>query len=371
MEPSLSSANNRIADDEVPISALLAPLRRHWLKLLGLPIAAGALALCASFLITPTYTARVMLMPPQGQQSGASAALASLGGLAGIAGLPAARTPADQLATLLQSATVEKRLVERFELKRVYEKDLMVDAQERLRASTTVSAGRKDGLITLEVDDTSPQRAADLANGYVQELRRLNSTLAVTEAQQRRAFFENEVKQTLTRLTQAQMELGESGLNIATLKAEPKSAAEGYAKLRAEVTAMEVRLQTLRGTLADSAAEVRQASSRLSALRSQLAQLEAREPTAEGPAYIDRYREYKYQEALFEFFSKQYELARIDESREGALIQVIDTATPPERKSAPKRGRIALLASLVTFLLLTGSLLSREIWRLSSATKRA
>lgn len=351
-------------DDEISLAQLLAPLARQRWALLLVPLLVGAAAVGASFLVPPTFTARAMLLPPQGQSSGASAALASLGGLASLAGAPAVRTPADQLASLLQSTTVETRLVERFQLREAYERKLMVDARERLRSATRVSAGRKDGLITIEVDDSSPQRAADLTNGYIDELRRLSATLAVTEAQQRRVFFEAQLKETRDRLAQAQAQLAGAGVGVGTLKAEPRAAADGYARLRAELTNGEVRLQTLRGTLNDNAPEVQQTMARLAALRSQLAQLESSDASGGGNSdYIGRYREFKYQEALFELYSRQYELARIDESREGAFIQVVDAATPPEKKSGPKRSQWGLLGAATALILLAGFLVGRELRR--------
>jgi uncharacterized protein involved in exopolysaccharide biosynthesis len=133
--------------------------------------------------------------------------------------------------------------------------------------------------------------------------------------------------------------------------------------LRAEVTAAEVRLQTARGSLADDTPEVRQQQATLAALRSQLARLEQASDVRGGPDYVSKYREFKYQETLFELFARQYELARVDESREGALIQVVDTASPPERKSRPKRAMTALATTLVTAVLLIIGLTMRHAWQ--------
>ncbi len=171
----------------------------------------------------------------------------------------------------------------------------------------------------------------------------MTNNLALTEAQQRRVFFEAQLKQTRDRLTQAQQALQASGFNPGALKAEPKAAADSYAKLQAEVTAAEVRLQTMRRSLADTAPEVQQQLAQLDALRAQLGKVEATTPSDGGPDYISKYRQFKYEETLFDLFSRQYELAKLDESREGSLIQVVDPATPPERKSKPKRAIVALV----------------------------
>jgi hypothetical protein len=106
----------------------------------------------------------------------------------------------------------------------------------------------------------------------------------------------------------------------------------------------------MRGYLTESAPEVKQALVELATLRSQLAKAEKDEPAAVSgrleDTYVERFREYKYKETLYEMFAKQYELARVDEAREGAVIQVIDPAQPPEKKSQPKKALIAIIATL-------------------------
>jgi uncharacterized protein involved in exopolysaccharide biosynthesis len=201
----------------------------------------------------------------------------------------------------------------------------------------------------------------------------MTSVLAVSEAQQRRVFFETQLKNTRDQLVRAQQALQASGFNQGALRAEPKAAAEGYARLKAETTAAEVRLQTLRGMLSDNAVEVQQQQATLNALRSQVSRLEqaSEASISAGPDYISKYREFKYQEALFELFSRQYELARVDEAREGSLIQVVDPALPPERKSKPKRALIAVVSTVGTLFLLSVLVLVRHFWRESAAPRRA
>ncbi len=333
--------------------------------LLAVPLAIGVLAFGASSLSHPIFTASTTFLPPQPPQSSAVSALASLGALAGLGG-GSARTSADQYIALMQSSTVSDRIIDQFKLMQLREQELRVDARKSLAGSVRFSIGKKDGLITVEVDDESPQRAADIANSYVAELRRMTDTIAIGEAQQRRMFFEQQLQQTRDKLTRAQQALQASGLTEGTLKAEPRAAAEGYAQIKAEVTAAEVRLQTLRRSLADNAPEVQQQLAMLVALRAQLSKREQATEVSGGPDYVSKYREFKYQEVLFDLFARQYEAARADESREAALIQVIDPATPPERKSKPKRSIIALMAAFGSGLVLAASILARQAWRRSS-----
>jgi uncharacterized protein involved in exopolysaccharide biosynthesis len=204
-----------------------------------------------------------------------------------------------------------------------------------------------------------------MANRYVEQLRRVTSQLALTEAQQRRAFFQEQLSAARENLTKAQLLLQSSGFDPGALKAEPKAAADRYARLRAEVTAAEVRLHTLRQRLADTTLEVQQQLSLVAALRTELTKLESSVDVRDGAGYISKYREFKYQETLYELFAKQFEIARLDESREGALTQVVDVARPAEKKSKPRRAVTAVVTTVIAFLLAIALLVIGELMRRS------
>ena len=334
----------------------------RWKLLLVAPLLAALLVLSISFLMPHIYTAQTSFLPPQQQQSSGLSALASLGSLAGLAGASGLRSPADQYVALLQSVNIEDRLIERFKLDEVYEERYRSRTRKTLESRTRINLGKKEGIITIAVEDRDPTRAAAIANAYVDELRRLTSQLALTEAQQRRQFFENHLKSTRDKLVIAQQSLQSSGFSVGALQAEPKAAAEQFARLRAEATAAEVRLQGLRRGLTDNSPEVLNQQSALDALRRELSKLEAGVRASAGPDYISNYREFKYQETLFEMFSRQYELARLDESKEGAFIQTVDVAAVPDYKTWPRRGFITALAFFLTLTLLIFGLIGQEIW---------
>ncbi len=248
----------------------------------------------------------------------------------------------------MQSATVGHRLVDRFKLMETFDVPFKDDAYRLLLRSTRMSVGKRDGLITIEVDSKSPKLAADLANAYVEALRELLSSIAVTEAQQRRVFFEARLKETSDKLSKAQGDLQASGISPGTIKSDPRSAADNYARLKAELTAATVRLEGLRQMMVDAAPEVQQQLALMSALRRQLDQLESPTPSNDGGSrrdYVSLYREFKYQETLFELYARQYEVARADESRDGVLLQVVDAAQPPDRKSKPSRTMITVFST--------------------------
>ena len=343
-----------IEDDEISLLDLLQVVVDN-LRLLVLgPLVAGLLALGITFAIPPTFTATTKFMPPQQQQSSAAAMLSSLGALGGLAGAASGlKNPADQYVAFLKSRTVQDALIERFKLTERYETKFKVDARAALTASAQIASG-KDGLISIDVSDKDPQFAAQLANAYVEELGKLLNRLAVTEAQQRRMFFEKQLTNAKDGLVKAEQALKSSGVNSSALKASPAAAVEGLAKIKAGITAQEIKLASMRGYLTESAPDFKQAQTEMSALRGQLARAEREEPASSGDSdYIAKFRDFKYHETLFELFAKQYEMARIDESREGAVIQVVDAAQPPERKSKPKKALIAMMTTLaVGFALL-------------------
>jgi uncharacterized protein involved in exopolysaccharide biosynthesis len=346
------------------------PFAAHWRMLIAAPLVAATAAFGLSFLLPNTYTSRTVFLPPQQQQQGTAitaAAVAQLGALTGLGGSAATmKNPADQYVALMQSANVVDRLIDEFDLMSVYDLKFRDKARERFARNTTVSLGRKDGLITVEFEDRDPQRAAAIANRHVDELRRLISQLALTEAQQRRAFFESQLAQTRERLIEAEEALQASGFSQGALRVDARASAESYARLRAEATAAEVRLQTLRRNLSETTPEVQQAASALSALRAQLQKLEATDLGGTS-AYVRKFREFKYQETLFELLARQYELARVDESREGALIQVVDVAQPAERKSHPRRALIAGATWFGTLIALAAFIAGRHAWRRATA----
>jgi len=287
-------------------------------------------------------------MTPQQQQSGAAMALAQLGALAGAAGAVAGiKNPADMYVALIESRTIADRMLDRFKLMQVYDEEYREDARKNLAENAKITAG-KDGLITIEVDDHDPKRAAAMANAYVEELSALNGRLALTEAQQRRLFFEKEMAKTKKNLVRAEVALGGVGVSETLLKFNPDALGEGLATLKAQVVAKEVQLSSMRGYLTENSPDFRQAQQELAALRAQLAKAAHNPPAGGNAEYTNRYRDFKYHEVLFEQLAKQYELARIDESREGTVIQVVDVAEPPERKSKPKKALIAILATLAS-----------------------
>ncbi len=320
------------------------------------PVVVAAMAYGYARTQPDQFTSITRFMPPPQQQGGAAAVLQGLGGaLGGLASSSGAiKNPADQYVAILRSRSIQDALIDRFHL----QGKQGVQSREALRdqvAGSTQVVVSKEGLIEVSYTAGKPVMAADVANAYIEELRKLLGRMSVTEAQQRRVFFDKHLREAKDNLVQAELSLQQVGINPGILRASaPQVALEGVARLNAQVSALEVRVTAMRGYMTSASPELQQAMNELNALRGQLAAANRDTPRLDGDRgqYVARYREFKYQETLYELFARQYELARVDESREGPAVQVLDAAVPPETRSGPKRMRTALLAGVTSLFLL-------------------
>jgi uncharacterized protein involved in exopolysaccharide biosynthesis len=325
--------------------------------LILLPLLVAALTYTYTRTQADLYTGTTRFLPPQQQQGSAAALLQGLGGaLGGLASASGAiKNPADQYVAMLRSRSIQDALIARFKLQQEGPGTPSREAlRARLAAATQVVVS-KEGLIEVSYTAASATMAADGANAYIDELRKLLAQMSLTEAQQRRVFFEKHLREAKDNLIRAELDLQQVGVNPAMLRAaSPQVALEGVARLTAQVSALEVRISAMRGYMTDSSPELQQAMHELAALKGQLAVANRDSPRqgSERGQYVARYREFKYQETLYELFARQYELARVDESREGPAVQVLDAAVPPETRSGPKRARTAMLAGAASLLLL-------------------
>lgn len=349
-------------DDEINLLDLLLVLAKHKKLILGLPLTAALLAAGISLLMPNIYTATARILPPQQGQSTAAAMLGQLSALAGAAGSSLSiKNPNDLYVGMLKSRSVADNLIARYKLQARFEKETLDDTRKALEQITRISAG-KDGIIAIEVDDEDPKFAAELANAYVDELHRLTQRLAVTEAAQRRLFFERQLQQTKDSLTQAEVELKkvQQATGVVQLDAQGKAAIEAVAALRAQIAAKEVELAAVRTFATEQNPDYQRLTQELAGLRGQLARFERGGETSALPSagrlteagldYVRKLREVKYQETMFELLARQFETAKLDEARNASLIQVLDKAVPPERKSKPKRSLIVIVTALATGL---------------------
>jgi tyrosine-protein kinase Etk/Wzc len=332
-------------------------------------VVATALGVILSLILPVRYTSIARIMPPQQTQSAASMfvnqlASSSAAPLATLAGAGLGlKSPNDLYVGLLNSRPIADAIIQRFQLSRVYRAKDMTEARKELAKYSSVIS-EKNGLIVIAVKDRDKQRAADMANAYTQELRDLTKSLAVTEASQRRLFYQEQLRQAKDELISAQGELQriQQQKGLVVLDAQAKAMIEGLSALRAQVAAKQVEVQARRSYSADHNPDLQLAERELSALQGEVTKLDKsqtgstqselafKDLSSAGLDYLRADHEVKYRQALFDLLLKQYDAARLDEAKEAAVIQVVETAIAADRKSEPSRVVITLSFLGVGFL---------------------
>ncbi len=345
--------------DEISLLDLAIALGEEKKTIFTIPAISTTLAIVVSLLMTPIFTAKTVMMPPQQQQSGAASALASLGALAGLAGGAAGiKSPDEMYIAFMQSDTLQNEIIKKLDLQERYNAKTLVDTRNALKGVVKITPDKKSGLITVEADDKDPEFAAKLANTHVEELRNLMGRLAVTDAQQRRVFYEQAITKTQNELAEAEANFRaakeKSGMQVTAVIAE--TSVRAGAEMRAQIAAKEVQLAAMGSFATPQNPDVQRLGGELAALRSQLKKLEMGSGADEKTSPLQQlavksYRDIKAREAMMGVLVAQYESARVDEAKEGPLIQQVDVALPPERKSKPKRAIIVLVSAFAGLFL--------------------
>jgi uncharacterized protein involved in exopolysaccharide biosynthesis len=358
------------AATEVSLLDIAVLLMQHKRFIARFVLGAAVLAAAIALVLPVTYEANIVLLPPAQSSSMASALLGQLGGLGALGSLSSLagglgmKTPADMYVSLLKSRTVEDATIRRFDLMKEYRLKRISDTRKEFERRTNVVAGAKDGLIRITIQDRDATRAAELANGYVDEFRKLSASLAITEAARRRVFFEQQLRDAREKLTKAEeaMRKTQQSTGVLQIDSQARALIESTAVLRAQVAAKTVQIQGMRSFATEDNPELVLAKQQLAALESQLEQLAGSQKdtgsdivlskgrvTGAGLEYLRRYRDLKYNETVFELLAKALEIAKLDEAREGEIVQVVDAAVPPDKKASPHRTLIVIVMTVLAF----------------------
>jgi capsule polysaccharide export protein KpsE/RkpR len=364
---------------------LLWKERRFLAKVAGISIVLGLLV---AFLIPNHYASTVQLMPPESEGSGMGmmTALMSGGGSGGgksgggggggggggsglgaIAGdLLGLKNVGAEYVGVLKSRTIEERLVDRFNLQKVYGDKYKEDACKELSDNSGISEDRKSGIITIEITDKNKQRAAAIAQGYVDELNRLMAEINNSDAHRQRVFLEGRLRAVKQELDNASLAFSQfASKNTAIdIEEQGKAMVEAAATVQGQLIGMESDLKGLEQIYTDNNPRVQSTKSSIAELRAQLEKLGGGEPgkslqTGEfypsirqlpvlGVTYYDLYRNVKIQEAVYETLTAQYEMEKVEEVKNTPSVKVLDPAAFPERKSFPPRSLVTALFALVT-----------------------
>jgi uncharacterized protein involved in exopolysaccharide biosynthesis len=360
-----------IEEDEINLLDYLIVLAKRKNFIIKVTLGFAVVAAIISLIMSPIYKAETKILPPVNGGSGIATQLMNqlgqLGAIAGISGVPTnGKAPSELYIGLLKSRTVLDRMVDRFDLMKLYRTSYRQNARNRLLDDVlSVRDDRKSGIITINVEDKDPKRAAEMANAFVEELQKLNTGLAITQASQRRLYFEEQLKSAKVSLTQAEegMKSFQEKTGALHMESQAKAVLEGIGMLRAQIAAKEVELKVMKTYSTAQNPDLQRVDEALKGLRAELAKMEGRGgkghdplmPTGRmaeiGTDYAKQLRDLKFNEVLYGLLLQQYEAAKLDEAKDATTVQVIDTAVPPEKKVKPKRATMVILAGIIGFFL--------------------
>ena len=359
----------KTAESQVSLLGVLIQFaRRKWL----IAYVTGFAGLCGiviSLALPVRYTAVTKIMTPRQSQSAASLLMSeisnsNLGSLANVAGGGLGlKNPNDLYIGLLNSRTVADAIIEKFELAKVYRAKNMLIARKKLADNTKVVSERS-GLLAISVEDKDRNRAAEMANAYTDGLRVLTKTLAVTEASQRRLFYEEQLKSAKDGLVSAELALQQiqQKKGLVVLDAQAKALVEGIAVLHAEISTKQVELQAKRSYSTEQNPEVQLLEGQLASMKVEASRLEQRSKTSgagnlglqdlagSGLEYLQAEHEVKYRQVMFDMLLRQFDAAKLDEAKDAAVIQIVEPAIPPDQKSSPRRAMIVLMFTVLGLL---------------------
>jgi len=343
-------------------------LAKHKKIIILFTCACAVISAAISLLMSDIYVPQARILPPQDSASMSSQLISQFMGGAGAAALLGEGTPADLYVGMLRSRTISDKVIDRFDLMNLYKGTLQkylgadlkrVDVREKLSDNVTIEADPKSSIITISVEDKDPKRAADMANAYVEFLVDLTKGLSITDAAQRRGFFEQQIKDTKKSLSAAEEDLKvfQEKTGVLQVDEQAKAVIEGIAVIRAQIAAKEVQLRVMKTFSTARNPDLQKAEDELKALNTELRKLEAKGGSGQDPfmpigrmpsvglEYMRKLRDVKLYSTLFDLLEKQYEMARLDESKNISSIQIIDKAITLDKKTKPKRSLIVLLAT--------------------------
>lgn len=350
-------------EDSIDLIDLLIVLAKHKRLIIGGTLGAGIVMVVVSLVMAPIFRAETKIYVPQSSPSLSSQLLTQLSPLTGMV-REGKLTPNDLYIEILKSRPVRDRIIARFDLMQVYKSETRDAARRALLGKIMAKQNIKSGVITFGVEDTDSRRSAAMTNAFIEEFRRLNKALALTESSQRRLFFEEQIKDVKNGLSKAEdaMQAFQEKTGAIKIDAQAATVIEEISQLRAQIAAKDVQLKVMRTYSTSWNPDIQRAEAELKGMREQVQRLESKHsgdgvivstgnlPSA-GTEYLRRMRDLKFNETLYGLLVGQYQTAKLDEARDAITVQVIEKAEPPEKRIKPKRTVMTILAMLAGFFM--------------------
>ncbi len=349
-------------DDEINLLEYLLVIVKHK-KMIFLTCLVTFILTCGITLLMPNiYTSTARILPPQNDKGGLSSMLGSVSNIAALAGLSVGSGSGELYVGMLKSRSIADVIIDKFDLMKIYDQKYRVETYKILNDAVNFSVGKDDGIITVTAEDEDPKRAADIANTYIEELKKLNIKINLNNAGRERLFLEERlavVQNDLSKAEDALKDFQEKNKAI-RIDAQASAIIDAFATLKGVLASKEVELGVLRSSQTDQNPQVKALREEITQIREQISQLEQSHDgktssadiflaTSEVPElgiqYARLLRDLKVQETLYELVTKQYEMAKISEAKNTSTIQVLDAAMVPDKKSKPRRSIIVLAAT--------------------------
>lgn len=352
-------------DDTINLLDYLDIIVKHNRFIIRSTVAAFVISIGISLLLPKIYTSTAMIIPSQQDPGLMGMMMGQMGGgMASIAGdLLGKGSTADMYVSMLNSNAVSDKIIDRFKLMQVYGQKYRLNTYKVLDNNVDISAGKKDGIISITIEDKDPKRAAEIANAYVEELSKLTVKLNITGAGQNKVFLEDRLARAKVDLARAEdaLKTFQTRNKVVSVPDQATATIGSIAQLKGQLALQEVQLVTLLQQFTERNQEVKTVKASISNLRSQIAQLEGKgsggsipgvgSVPALGEQYVRLMREFKIQETLVEILTKQYEMAELNATKDIPSLQVLQIAQIPDKKTKPKRSLIVLaITSVVGFI---------------------
>lgn len=371
------------------------------------------IALLIALLLPSRYESSTRLMPPDQQSgsglamlaafagrgggSGGSGVMGSLGSALGgslgnVAGdLLGLKSSGALFIDMIAGPTIQDSLIQKFDLRKVYRDKYWEDARKELARHTEVREERKSGVITIQVTDSNPQRAKEMAQAYVDALNGLVAQVSTSSARRERMFIEQRLKTVKQNLDTAMQDFSEFASKNGTfdVPTQAKAMVESEASLQGEFIAAQSELEGLRQIYTDNNIRVRSLQARVAALKQKVEAMSGnkanlasgesdipgdfpsiRKLPLVGVRWANLYRETKIQETVYELLTQEYEIAKIQEAKEIPSVNVLDAPTTPEQHSFPPRTIITVLGTCLAFVFAAAYVIGSAAWKQNESAEK-
>ncbi len=361
--------NQQANSNEINLFDVLIILARRKVFIFTTVFSITVAALIISLVIPETYKSTATILPPTGQSSSIGGALGGLVGNVMQLSFGADRISSEAVLTVLNSRSIKEEVIDRFDLFDVYDVDFIEHAIKQLSQNTEIREVREGGFgfnpvvaVEVSVTDREPQRARDMAAFYLSKADSVVNVMNTQNARESLAIIEARYLQNLREMEAAENALSEfqSEFGILEIEEQTRAIIDQVAILQSNLTEMEIQVEIARQSLSDNQPELRSMIRARDEIRRRLDALlrsEGQEvgfslfppvdqlPTL-GLEYLRLYREVVVQNKVYEGLYPQYVHQQMTVEDQRRNIQIVDPASLPTYKDAPKRALI-VLAGLV------------------------